>query len=91
MMLMTTLSEKELERRKGVFQDLVRIQILRCQASYGVIGPPVQRITKWVRVDVPKDELRKRIMELIRSGIPPTFEIEDAVEPFGHSTDEWEN
>lgn len=91
MMLMTTLSEKELERREGVFEDLVHIEIIRCQSSMGLIGPPVQKITKWVKVSVPKDELRKRILNLVQCGITPTFEIEDATAPYGPSTDEWES
>ena len=90
MMLMTTLSEKELERREGVFHDLVRIEIIRCQSSMGLIGPPVQRITKWIKVNVPEDELKKRILNLVSGNITLTFEIEDAVAPYGPSTEEWE-
>lgn len=90
MYLMERLSEKEIERRKGVFQDLVLVETILCNSSMGLLGPPVQRIREWVKVDVPKKELRERILHLVREGIAPTFEVENAKKPYGPRTEEWE-
>lgn len=67
---------------QGILVDLVEVTTWYCEASYGLLGPPIMTEKKLMKLLVPAQEVDRRVRTILREGNPYSSRVEQLEHPF---------